>query len=275
MSNAPLSPIAETVRRHDRERYLTALFAPAERREALFALYAFNHEVAKTREVVSEPTLGRIRLEWWRETIEGIYAGGNVRAHYVAGPLAEAVRRFDLTRYHFDRLLDAREADLDDAPPPTLAALETYVEETSGRLMSLVLETLGAAAAGAAARDASVAFGLAGLLRSIPFHARARRSYVPAELLPSTRDLFELLSSPALRDAVRRIADHAEKRRRLAKGASGSSSGLAPVLLHATLADIWLRRLSRAGHDPFAASLRRPAALLPARLALAAQRGRF
>ncbi|HEY4547783.1 MAG TPA: squalene/phytoene synthase family protein, partial [Pedomonas sp.] len=85
MSNAPLSPTAETVRRHDRERYLTALFAPADRREALFALYAFNYEVAKTREAVTEKTLGRIRLEWWRETIDGIYAGATPRAHYVAG----------------------------------------------------------------------------------------------------------------------------------------------------------------------------------------------
>ena len=65
-----LSPLARLVRRHDRDRFLTALFAPAERREDLLALYAFNYEIAKTREVVSEPVLGQIRLQWWRETID-------------------------------------------------------------------------------------------------------------------------------------------------------------------------------------------------------------
>lgn len=275
MSNAPLSPTAATVRRHDRERYLAALFAPADRREALFALYAFNYEVAKTREMVSETTLGRIRLEWWRETIDGIYAGGKARAHYVAEPLAEAVRRFGLARTHFDRLLDARESDLDDAPPPTLAALETYVEATSGTLVLLALEALGAARAEAAGRHAGVAFGLAGLLRAIPFHARARRSYVPAELLPSTRDLFERRPTPALREAARRIADEAGKHLQAVREAAEVSRAALPALLPGYVADQWLRRLAGAGYDPFAPSLRRGPALLPLRLALAARRGRI
>ena len=64
-----LSYCAQEVRRHDRARYLSSLFAPDERREDLFALYAFNLEVAKTAEVVSEPMLGQIRLQWWREAI--------------------------------------------------------------------------------------------------------------------------------------------------------------------------------------------------------------
>ena len=72
MSSTRLSYCADQVRRQDRERYLTALFAPAGRREDLFALYAFNLEVAKTAEVVSEAMVGRIRLQWWREAIEEI-----------------------------------------------------------------------------------------------------------------------------------------------------------------------------------------------------------
>src|ERR671936_425398 len=76
-----LSPVAALVRRHDRDRFQTALFAPAARREALFALYAFNYEIARVRERVREPILGRIRLEWWRETIAAAYEGGPVRRH--------------------------------------------------------------------------------------------------------------------------------------------------------------------------------------------------
>ena len=70
-----LSPLAALVRRHDRDRFQTALFAPAARREALFALYAFNYEIARVRESVREPMLGQIRLQWWREAIDAAFAG--------------------------------------------------------------------------------------------------------------------------------------------------------------------------------------------------------
>src|SRR5262249_53974925 len=104
-----LSPVAALVRRHDRDRFQTALFAPAAPREALFALYAFNHEIARVRERVSEPTLGRIRLEWWREIIAAAYEDGPVRHHDVVAALTDGIRAHRPTREHFDRLIDARE----------------------------------------------------------------------------------------------------------------------------------------------------------------------
>src|SRR5215470_15203348 len=107
-----LSPIAALVRRHDRDRFQTVLFAPAACREALFALYAFNYEIARVRERVTEPTLGRIRLEWWRETIATAYEGGPVRRHDVVEALTDTIREHGPTREHFDRLIDAREKDL-------------------------------------------------------------------------------------------------------------------------------------------------------------------
>src|SRR6202051_5062603 len=109
-----LSPLAALVRRHDRDRYQTALFAPADRREALFALYAFNYEIARVREIVTQPTLGQIRLQWWREIVDAAFAGRAPRQHEVAVPLAAAIREFAPTRAHFDRMIDTRERDLDD-----------------------------------------------------------------------------------------------------------------------------------------------------------------
>src|SRR5690349_9907669 len=94
-SEAALSYCGQEVRKFDNDRFLTGLFAPADRREALFALYAFNHEIAKTREVVSEPVLGQMRLQWWFDSIEGIYAG-TVPAHAVLQPLAEAITGHNL-----------------------------------------------------------------------------------------------------------------------------------------------------------------------------------
>src|SRR5690242_6182310 len=113
-----LSPLASLVRRHDRDRFQTVLFAPPRRREALFALYAFNYEVARVREAVREPMLGRIRLQWWREAVGSAFAGGAVRRHDVAEGLSAAIRAHCPARSRFDRLIDARESDLDPAPPP-------------------------------------------------------------------------------------------------------------------------------------------------------------
>jgi len=125
------SPLADLVRRHDRDRYQTALFAPAERRGALLALYAFNYEIARVREIVSEPMLGQIRLQWWREVLDAAYAGTPPRSHPVVVPLAAAIREFELSRGYFDRLIDSRERDLADVPPASLAILEAYAEESS------------------------------------------------------------------------------------------------------------------------------------------------
>src|SRR5579864_3974017 len=101
-----LSPVAALVRRHDRDRYQTALFAPADRREALFALYAFNYEIARVREIVTQPMLGQIRLQWWREIVAAAYEDGPPRPHEVAGPLAAVIGDVMPTRVHFDRMID-------------------------------------------------------------------------------------------------------------------------------------------------------------------------
>src|SRR5262249_59311777 len=85
----------DQVRRFDRDRYLTALFAAAPARADLMALYAFNLEVAKTREVVREPMMGLMRLQWWRDALAEIYAGTE-RRHQVVQPLAAAIRRHGL-----------------------------------------------------------------------------------------------------------------------------------------------------------------------------------
>src|ERR1700750_2195993 len=106
-----LSPVAALVRRHDRDRYQTVLFAPATRRETLFALYAFNYEIARVRESVTQPMLGQIRLQWWRANIAAAFEAGAMRHPPVVEPLAATIREFGLTRDHFDRLIDARETD--------------------------------------------------------------------------------------------------------------------------------------------------------------------
>jgi phytoene synthase len=167
----------DQVRQFDRDRYLTALFAPADRRHALFALYAFNYEVAKVSTAVSEPALGQIRLLWWRETIEEIY-DGTPRKHQITEPLAAAIQRHELPRDLFGRLVDAREADLAEAGPQTLQPWLDNAEATSSTLTSLSLMILGVpdGLAHKAEKHVGIAWALTGLLRVAP--ERAARNQV-------------------------------------------------------------------------------------------------
>ena len=179
-----LSIAGEQVRRFDRDRFTTALFAPAGRREALFGLYAFNQEVARIPEMVSEPLLGRIRLQWWRDTLDSLFAGGSV-AHPVATALAAAVETQRLTRSTFDRLLETRETDLVPEIPADLTDLEAYAEGTASTINALALEILGVEdeAAFHAGRHLGIAWALTGLMRAVPFHAATGRLCLPADLL--------------------------------------------------------------------------------------------
>lgn len=263
-----LSYCAEQARRHDRDRFLCALFAPEAEREALAALYAFNAEVARIPELVTEPLVGRMRVQWWRDAIEAVFAG-RPPAHAVAGPLAEAVRRHGLGREPFDRLLDAREGDLDpEVQPPTLDALVAYAEATSSTLAALGVRVLDADGAAPAACEAGIAWALAGLVRAVPFHARMRRLMLPADLGRAAgldaEAVFRGRPPPALAEVVRAVvaaaASHLEAAR--ARRAEVPVHAL-PVMLIATLAEADIRRIAAAGYDPFAPGLaRRPPAAL-------------
>jgi phytoene synthase len=278
-----LSPLAQLVRTNDRDRFLTALFAPVDKRESLFRVYAFNAQLARVREIVSEPMLGRIRLQWWRESIDSIYEGRAPRRHEVVEPLAETIGALGLTRAHFERLIDARETDLLDAPPADLAALEAYAEGSSSPLILLALEVLGVrdGAALAAAREAGIAYALAGLLSATPFLARARRTVLPADLLAAHeiephRTLFELRPEPGLAAVAAAVAararEHLDAARALRRDVPRAA---VPALLPVVLAARYLGRLAQAGNDPFAPRLAQPDGGKIWRLSLAALRGRY
>ena len=277
---SPPSYCAGRVRRLDPDRYLCALFAPAQRREALFALYAFNAEIARVRESVSQPTLGLIRLQWWRDAIAGIYDGAPPR-HEVVAALAKAVAG-GLARAAFDRLIDARERDLDDAPPETLAALEEYAEGTSAALVELALEALGASGAAArrAGRHVGIAWALSGHLRAVPYYARLRRIYLPADLMSArgvrADDVFALKRGGGLEAVVAEVAAAAEGHLRAARALRGEVPRAAlPALLPASLADSDLGRLGRAGYDVFDARVAAPGVGRKLRLAARAALGRY
>ncbi len=258
--NNDLSYCARHVRENDPDRFLLSMFAPADRRESLWALFAFNYEIAKTREVVSETQLGLIRLQWWREGIGKIYEGGAVPDHEILKALAPAIKAYDLPRDLFDTLVYAREFDLENICPGTLDGLLSYADFTSAPLMTLALKICGDDPDMEPVAAVAVNYALTGILRSIPHHAAQRRCYLPEDLMKkhgvTLKGLFDLgrpeAGLPAL---VREVGGH------FVPGIRPS-----PPFLAATqrLAAIYMGQLQRNKYDPYA----RKMALSPAFKAL-------
>jgi 15-cis-phytoene synthase len=171
-------PMVALVRRHDPDRFLTALFAPADRRDALLTLYAFNHELARAREMVSEPPLALIRLQWWREVVEG-----EQRRHEVAAPLSEAISAGALQPALLLPLIDAREAEAygDFA---TEAEWRAWLQAGAGGLAVAAAAALGASDP-ELFRSFGAAYGVAGLLRASGVLAAQGRCLLPHDLLAS------------------------------------------------------------------------------------------
>ena len=254
---AALSHVGALARAADYDRYLSALFAPAARREALFALIAFNHEIARIPEAVSEPMLGRIRLQWWREILEAVYAGEPARRHEVAVPLADAIETCGLDRAPFEQLLDGREADLEADGPSDLAALERYAAATGGSLTALMAQASGADSGPAleVGRQVGAAWAVVGTLRAAPRTAAQGRIMFPADLLAKAGiaandlqagrafDRFAAVGEPVAHRAQALLAAARQARRTVPRQSRG-------VLLIARLADLYLARLRRAAWDP-------------------------
>lgn len=167
------------VRERDPDRFLISMLMPPEAREALWALFAFNHEIAKTREVVSDTTLGHIRLQWWREAVGAVYGGGTVPEHEVVGPMAEAIRKYNLPREHFETLLHAREFDLEGVAPAHLEGLLIYADHTSTPLMKLAVAICGDDPEAEPVQPVAINYALAGILRACAFHRAQGRSFLP------------------------------------------------------------------------------------------------
>jgi phytoene synthase len=283
MTSSDVSMVAclDTVRRLDHDRLLTALMAPREKRAALIALYAFNAEIARVRETVSEPMLGQIRLQWWREAVESI-ARGEVRGHEAAVALAEAFTGQAFPAARLIALIDARERDLDDAPFEDMSALEAYCEETSSNLMMLAASTLARRVDESAAetiRLTGIAYALTGLLRALPVHASQGRLYMPLDLLRryevDPHRIFVGEMSGGLRTIVNEIAYHARRRLKEARAHAKIEREMLPALLPASLCDRYLNMMTEPDFDPFRDATDLPAFRRQLRLLGCKLTGRF
>ena len=254
---------AELVRTADRDRFLSALFAPAEHRAALHALYAFNVEVARVREVAREPLPGEIRLQWWSEVVNGERAE-EAAANPVASALLTVIERHRLAAPVLTALLEARRFDLYDEPMARLADLEAFVRQTSSALLALAAQILAGGEGEVTepvANPAGIAYAIAGLVRAFPLHAARRQLYVPIELIErhgvEPEDIFAGRSSKNLHAVFADLQDVARRQLLAAHQQIATLPDAAlPAFLPVALVRPALDRLARC--DPFA-----PAELSP------------
>ena len=253
------------LRRDDPDRWLASLFIAAEKRRHVHALYAFSLEIARVRERASEPMLGEIRFQWWREAIAGA-RDTEAAAHPVAAALIDTIARFELPRDVLFALIDARLFDLYEEPMPSIAMLEAYAKATASGLFRLALSIVApdsGASLAAAANPAGIAYALTGLMRALPWHRLAGQIYLPAESLlecgVDPADISAGRVSPqllALLADLRRLArDHLRKFDALAAAARGKGDA---VFLPLHLSKAYLRQMDRPNYDPFHSRIELP-----------------
>lgn len=247
---------AALVRAADRDRYLATLFAPADRRDALYALYAFNVEIARVRDLAREPMPGEIRLQWWREALAG-ERDGEAAAHPVAAALRETLDRYGFVAAPLLELIEERTFDLYDEPMASVDALELYAIRTQSPIFAMAAGILGAGSPPPElfTLDAGVAYTIAEILRSFGLHTARRQLYMPMDVLERHQvqpaDIFaERVSKPLLAALaeMRAIA-----RRHLAAAQMKLASAPAeilPAFLPVALVGPALCHMERADYQP-------------------------
>lgn len=249
---------AELLRTEDRDRWLACLFAPEARRPHLHALYAFNLELARIRELVSDPTPGEIRMQWWRDALCG-EGRGDVGSHPVAAALIDTVQRFNLPVQALKDLIEGRSFDLYDDPMPTLGDLEGYCGETSSALIRMCAIVLadGRNPGGVdAAGHGGVAYAMTGLLRALPWHAARGQIYLPGDLLGEYGvSCQDVTAGKATKGLLAALADMRGQARRHLHAAEAAAASLVPearpALLPIALVEPYLAQMEKSGYEPF------------------------
>ncbi|TPK73077.1 phytoene/squalene synthase family protein [Mesorhizobium sp. B2-4-15] len=243
------------VRAADRDRYLSALYAPADKRDALVSLYAFNAEIAGIRDRIHEPLPGEVRLQWWRDVIAaGAEAGAG---HPVAEALNATIAAFNLPKLAFENMLEARIFDLYDDPMPSRTDLEGYCGETAAALIQLaamVLDPDEAPRFAELAGRAGCAQAMTGLLLLLPLHRKRGQCFIPVDILAAAGSSPEEFvagdGGPGAQRAV--TAMRALAREHLSafeQGAAALPVSLRPAFLPLVLSRAYLDKMEGSRHS--------------------------
>jgi 15-cis-phytoene synthase len=252
------------LRDFDRDRYLASLITPTNKRAAVVALYAYNAELARMRDLVRDPLPGEVRLQYWRDLLEGA-AHGETAANPVAAELLRAIRDHGLPVAPLLAMADARVFDLYDDPMETTAMFEGYAGETTAalvQLVSLVLDAKAAESVFEIVGHAGVALAVAGCLLLLPIHRARGQVYIPLAILSAAgldREAFLKDDDPArLKAAIEAFAGYGLDHLRQARDGGAIPKSLLPAFLPVSLAKGVLKRAARNGALAITGDIRAP-----------------
>lgn len=245
----------ELVRRVDEDRWLAARFADAPGRDRLAALYAFIYEVARIPESVREPALGAIRLQWWREAVDRIYAGRMAADNETVTGLAGLVEWASLDRAILDAFIDAREKDLEERPFEQWPEFEAYVDDTAGAVIRLAAKVCAPDLVQTKQHlalfcNAGRIWGYSGLVRALPVWNERRRTFFPQKLLDhvhlSREELFSGVTIHETSAACRAVLERAmSAHREVRRLAYGAPKEFFPAFGYVALVPDYMRALDR------------------------------
>ena len=212
----------------DPDRYRSALLADVGGRQDLMILYGFHYELAKVPDVTSEPMLGAIRYQWWRDALDEIYSGKQVRRHEVSSALADLIDRRNLSRFHLDQLIDGRARDLDPTPFKDIEDARNYCRQTSGVLSQLAVNSLGGKSNEYVIK-AGEAWGMMGLARAYSDqHNRVLSELSFETLLDSAQKSYE-----EVKQSISKL-----------------ETKITPALAYVSLVGGFLKRMRKPNFDP-------------------------
>ncbi|CAJ0628366.1 14162_t:CDS:2 [Entrophospora sp. SA101] len=270
------------VRKQDSENYLCSLFYPKHIQKVHWAIRAFNIELIMIGDSVSDPRIGKMRMQFWRETIDNIFKQNKPPQQPIAQVLHNSLDICNVSPLFFKRIIDARDALLDDPPFITSKDLESYAENTASCLLYLHLESLGIKdiQADHAASHIGKAIGIVTTLKAFPYLVSKRRMMLPAEITAkhnfSHEEIFRKGRVPGLNDAIFEIAtianDHLLTARTFLSNIPIESL---PALLSAVSCNSYLKRLEKYDFDVFNPRLNIRDWKLPFQLWINYRRGEF
>lgn len=255
------------VRKVDYENFIcTTLLRPSSLQRPAMAIRALNVELASVRDQVTKSQIGQMRLQFWRETIDSIYASvAKDTPRKIHSPVAREldllIRYNSLTKSWFHRLIKSREITLNDMPFADIEQLESYLDQsvTPTNYLLLELAKLRSLNTDHIASHLGRAQGLINVVRGIPYNARKRRCFIPLSYLVeknlSQQDLFTgHLNSEPCRHVVHQLCNrsyfHLEKVLQLFEGEKSlQTSDQRSVFLPIILVYDYLKRIKSVDFD--------------------------
>ena len=195
--------------------YYSFMFLPAERRQAITALYAFCREVDDVVDECHDLSLAQTKLEWWRQEVGRVYDG--TPTHPVGHALKDVLPRFRLPQEQLLEIIDGMAMDLSQTRYLDFKGLQLYCYRVASVVGLLAAEIFGYQDRQTLkyAHDLGLAFQLTNIIRDVGEDARRGRIYLPIEDLQRfdvpAKDILEARYSDAFRALMAFQAERAEK----------------------------------------------------------------